>query len=64
MFSKMATLGVSNEELGRIVLRICWVSSGFMGDKTFCYHSNMNGFDLWISVPIVKGKQFRAEVTD
>lgn len=35
-----------------------------MEDRTFYYRSNMNGFDLWISVPRVKGKLFGAEVTD
>ena len=64
MFSKIAILGVLNEELGRIVLKTCWFSSGFMECRTFYYHSNMNGFNLWISVPIVKGKLSGAELTD
>lgn len=64
MFIKMAGLGYIEWEVGKnrieMLLGLIW----FMEDRSFCYCANVNGFYLWISGQLVKGKLFRAEVTD
>lgn len=64
MFMKIIGLGCFKPGAGKNRIKKFANFNLVWEDRIFCYHANVNGFYLWISVYRVKMKLLRTEVTD